>query len=68
MKAILAGGYDTKKLGDHGSLEVFQRDLRKLDQECEIVLLSRHPDIEFDKTYNVRSILSLDHRTLIFTG
>ena len=48
MKAILAGGYDTKKLGDHGSLEVFQRDLRKLDQECEIVLLSRHSDIEFD--------------------
>ena len=23
MKILLAGGYDTKNLGDHGSLEVF---------------------------------------------
>jgi len=62
MKILLAGGYDTNNLGDHGSLEVFQRDLRKLDPSSEIVVLSRHPDVEFDETYNVRSILNLDHK------
>lgn len=62
MKIVLAGGHDTKNLGDHGSLEVFQRDLRKIDPSSEIVLLSRHPDKDFDKTYNVRSILNLDHK------
>lgn len=61
MKIVLAGGYDTKNLGDHGSLEVFQRDIRKLDPSSEIILLSRHPDRNFDKLYNVKSILNLDH-------
>ena len=63
MKILLGGGYDTQNLGDHGSLEVFQRDLKKLDPSSEIVVLSRHPDAEFDKTYNVRSILNLDHKS-----
>jgi polysaccharide pyruvyl transferase WcaK-like protein len=62
MKILLGGGYDTKNLGDHASLEVFQRDLRTIDPSTEIVLLSRHPDKKFDKTYNVRSILNLDHK------
>ena len=63
MKILLGGGYDTQNLGDHGSLEVFQRDLKKLDPSSEIVVLSRHPDAEFDETYNVRSILNLDHKS-----
>ncbi len=62
MKILLAGGYDTQNLGDHGSLAVFQRDLKKLDPSSEIVLLSRHPDNNFDKIYNVRSIRNLDHK------
>jgi len=49
MKILLAGGYDTKNLGDHGSLEVFQRELRKVNPSTEIVLLSRHPDEKFDR-------------------
>ena len=59
MKIILAGGYDTQNLGDHGMLTVFGRDLKNLDSEIEIVLLSRHPDPVFDETYGVRSILNL---------
>jgi polysaccharide pyruvyl transferase WcaK-like protein len=59
MKILLAGGYDTQNLGDHGMLAVFGRDLRKLDPDIEIVLLSRHPDPMFDETYGVRSILNL---------
>ena len=63
MKILLAGGYDTQNLGDHGSLAVFQRDLRKLDPLSEIILLSRHPNNNFDKTYNVHSIRNLDHKS-----
>ena len=62
-KIILAGGHDTQNLGDHGSLEVLQRDLRKRYPDCEIVLLSRHPDIGFDQLYHVRSIVNLDHKS-----
>jgi polysaccharide pyruvyl transferase WcaK-like protein len=61
MKILLAGGYDTQNLGDHGSLAVFKRDLKKLDPSSEVVLLSRHPDKRFDDTYNVHSINNLDH-------
>jgi colanic acid/amylovoran biosynthesis protein len=63
MKIVIAGGYDTKNLGDHGSLEVFQRDLRIKDPSIDIVMLSRHLDVEFDTLYNVRSIKNLDHDT-----
>jgi len=63
MKILLAGGYDTQNLGDHGMLVVFGSDLKKLDPDIEIVLLSRCPDSVFDETYSVRSILNLDHKT-----
>jgi len=63
MKIMLAGGYDTENLGDHGMLVVLIRDLKKFESKIEIVLLSRHPDPMFDKLYNVRSILNLDHKT-----
>lgn len=63
MKIVLAGGYDTQNLGDHGGLAILGRDFKKLYSNVEIVLLSRHPDPVFDETYGVRSILNLDHKT-----
>lgn len=61
LSIVLAGGYDTGNLGDHGSLAVFQRHLREHYPESEITLLSRHPDVQFDELYGVRSIVNLDH-------
>ena len=63
MKILLAGGYDTSNIGDHGMLTVFARDIRKIKPDAEIVLLSRHPNSGFDRTYGVRSVRNLDHDT-----
>lgn len=35
MKIVLAGGYDTQNLGDHGMLAVFGRDLKKFNPNIE---------------------------------
>ncbi len=62
-KILLAGGYDTRNLGDHASLVVFGDSLRKKLPDVRITHLSRHPDKEFDALYNVTSIKNLDHET-----
>ncbi len=61
MKIIVAGGYDTKNLGDHAMLKVLVRDLSAKVPDLETVLLSRHPDKAFDEAYGVRSISNLDY-------
>ncbi len=63
MKLVLAGGYDTQNLGDYAMLEVFLRDLRSLDSQLDLALLSRHPDNSFDTQFKIRSIVNLDHRS-----
>lgn len=63
MKVVLAGGYDTANLGDHAMLVVLRRQLEEEFGDVEIVLLSRHPDAEFDRRYGVRSIPNLDHES-----
>lgn len=35
MKILLAGGYDTQNLGDHGLLAVFRGDLKKFNPDIE---------------------------------
>ena len=35
MKILLAGGYDTQNLGDHGMLAVFGSDLKKFNPDIE---------------------------------
>lgn len=62
-KIILAGGYDTKNLGDHGMLSVFLKELKEKEKKIKITVLSRHPDKKFDEDYGVHSIQNLDHRT-----
>jgi len=63
MKIVVAGGYDTKNLGDHAMLKVLVRDFSAKVSDLETVLLSRHPDKAFDKAYGVRSIHNLDYDT-----
>ena len=35
MKIVLAGGYDTQNLGDHGILAVFRNYLKKFNPNIE---------------------------------
>jgi len=61
IRIVLAGGYDTRNLGDHAMLVVLRREFVARFGAADITLLSRHPDAELDRAYGVRSIPNLDH-------
>ncbi len=61
MKILVAGGYDTNNLGDHASIQVLLKDLKKSVPDVEAVVLSRHPEENFLDNFNVKLIKNLDH-------
>ena len=51
----------TNNLGDHASIQVLLKDLKKSVPDVEAVVLSRHPEENFLDNFNVKLIKNLDH-------
>ncbi len=62
-KIIIPGPYYTENIGDYGILKVLLDGLRKeLDEPLKVINLTRHIDKDFDKEFDVYSIMNLDHK------
>jgi len=62
MKIVLAGGYDTSNLGDHGMLYSLRNSLLKIENS-KITILSRHLESQIENDYGIEMIKNLDHNS-----
>ncbi|MDH0447856.1 polysaccharide pyruvyl transferase family protein [Shewanella sp. GD04112] len=60
MNFLIAGGYDTKNLGDYASFLGLKKILGK---DHNYTILSRHPNDNFSSEFNVKCVKNLDHET-----
>ena len=64
MKHIITGAstYGVKKIiGDDAMLANLVQGLKRNDSQAEIIFLARHPDKNYDKLFNFKSLKNLDH-------
>ena len=63
MKYVITGAstYGVRNMGDDAMFANMVQGLHANDPEAEIIFLARHPDVEYDKLFNIHSIKNLDH-------
>jgi polysaccharide pyruvyl transferase WcaK-like protein len=60
MKIVLAGDYGTSNLGDQGMLAVLRERMVERG-DADITVLSRHPSVEYERLYRVRTLRDFRH-------
>ena len=63
---ILIGGSspsETSNRGDEAVFQTFCEGMRREFPGCNITSLVRHPNAEWDRLFNVKSIRNFDHET-----
>lgn len=61
MHFLLAGGYDTQNLGDYASFAALKSLFAQQDVKAKFSVLTRHPDDQFGREFDVEVLMNLDH-------
>ena len=65
MKYLITGAstFGVDNMGDDAMLSCLTRGIFHSDSQNEIIFLARHPNSNFDKLFNMKSIKNFDHET-----